>query len=764
MSALILLAIALILAKLFPYIIVYAVALGYRFQPMWLEPTNVEQIPTEIRSLMQPWIDRLIGYDFQIVSYRLVHNGLINQPAQWGIIFQHSSDRIFAGLMVKPKPDIRYPVVCTFSSFWQETHLSTINIGDLNSYSKTDLEITNHLDRASIEELWSGHRAFVQSICVSDELERMTVDEWVSRLEQLSKDTIELRAKKREIYWSYRAAMVYRQHPWLTLKMVFKIAKNRNKKSKYIKVIPEISEQNLDMEVRAFLAQPQKAGLGISPRHRIWLLIGSFIIFVIIYTSRFQSTQLIIFVLILLFHEGGHVLAMAACGYRDTTILFIPFLGALATGNKENASLSQKVWISLAGPLPGLFVGILLSIFLPNSHSWIDDARIMLISLNLFNLLPIYPLDGGQVVDLLIFSRSPYLAIGFQSFGLLILVTGAIGLNRPLMLFFAVLIAFSIPFNFQLVKLRSQLESKVNDLADVDRETLVRFIFRYLSTSKYSQLDPHRKALIVSSLVDDRQDKGNLLTRLGLSGIYLISLIGGFLGGLYTIVPNFDMWLNITNSLVNPHYQTQRYATKTIERANLQLKQNSQDISAYLTRGRGYLLLKQYSAALNDIDRAIGIDPHNYEAYSLRSEIRMRMGDKVAAIKDRSQSNKLLWSKQLMESNLQIQKQPNNFSAYVQRSYAKKMLGDKQGAIDDNNIALKLQPNSPEALLFRAEQKVSSQDYKSALTDVNRVLEIEPKNTEAFTLGASIYEKMGDRQSAHKYRQQADLLDNSDRP
>jgi Zn-dependent protease len=71
--------------------------------------------------------------------------------------------------------------------------------------------------------------------------------------------------------------------------------------------------------------------------------------------------------------------------------------------------------------LPGLFLGIGLAIATSLHHTdpeqfmrwytakenWTRDVTGILIGLNLFNLMPMYPLDGGQVADLLLFSRNP---------------------------------------------------------------------------------------------------------------------------------------------------------------------------------------------------------------------------------------------------------------------------------------------------------------------------------------------------------------------
>ena len=54
--------------------------------------------------------------------------------------------------------------------------------------------------------------------------------------------------------------------------------------------------------------------------------------------------------------------------YRDTTIFFIPFLGAAATGRKDKPTLGEEMIILLAGPMPGLFLGALLG-FIPEVRS-----------------------------------------------------------------------------------------------------------------------------------------------------------------------------------------------------------------------------------------------------------------------------------------------------------------------------------------------------------------------------------------------------------
>lgn len=114
---------------------------------------------------------------------------------------------------------------------------------------------------------------------------------------------------------------------------------------------------------------------------------------------------LLLLISILFLHEAGHWLAMRFYNYQDTSIFFIPFLGAMVAGSKRNLSESQSAIIILAGPLPGFILGwILLQIGsstpLMATHS-ISLVQIgwLLVILNGLNLIPIYPLDGGQLLN-----------------------------------------------------------------------------------------------------------------------------------------------------------------------------------------------------------------------------------------------------------------------------------------------------------------------------------------------------------------------------
>ena len=115
---------------------------------------------------------------------------------------------------------------------------------------------------------------------------------------------------------------------------------------------------------------------------------------------------------VVIFHELGHFFAMKAYNYKDLGIFFIPLVGAYASGKKHEVSQLQSAVILLAGPVPGIILGTVLYFIAPQLSSdynniwFLESIARILIYLNLFNLLPVYPLDGGQLLNRLFLDDS----------------------------------------------------------------------------------------------------------------------------------------------------------------------------------------------------------------------------------------------------------------------------------------------------------------------------------------------------------------------
>ena len=120
----------------------------------------------------------------------------------------------------------------------------------------------------------------------------------------------------------------------------------------------------------------------------------------------FKSLNILLLITaVVIIHEMGHFIAMKAFRYKDLGIFFIPLLGAYVSGSKREVSQLQSAIILLAGPLPGIFIGMLFYFF-AEQNPFLEIAGIsfytianLFVFLNLLNLFPVYPLDGGQLLN-----------------------------------------------------------------------------------------------------------------------------------------------------------------------------------------------------------------------------------------------------------------------------------------------------------------------------------------------------------------------------
>jgi len=109
----------------------------------------------------------------------------------------------------------------------------------------------------------------------------------------------------------------------------------------------------------------------------------------------------------LVFHEYGHVKAMKYFGMKTKGIYLIPFMGGLALGDDKINTRWQDVVISIMGPTFGLLMSLLslIAYWLTGEIFFAGLASFNAL-LNLFNLLPILPLDGGHILKSISFSMN----------------------------------------------------------------------------------------------------------------------------------------------------------------------------------------------------------------------------------------------------------------------------------------------------------------------------------------------------------------------
>lgn len=107
----------------------------------------------------------------------------------------------------------------------------------------------------------------------------------------------------------------------------------------------------------------------------------------------------------LVFHEYGHIRAMKYFGMKTKGIYLIPFVGGLAVSDSKINTRWQDVVISIMGPSFGLVLSVVcVLIYWITGEVFFAGLAVFNALLNLFNLLPILPLDGGHILKSIGFS------------------------------------------------------------------------------------------------------------------------------------------------------------------------------------------------------------------------------------------------------------------------------------------------------------------------------------------------------------------------
>ncbi len=118
-----------------------------------------------------------------------------------------------------------------------------------------------------------------------------------------------------------------------------------------------------------------------------------------VYTMMWGWKYAFIIVMLLVFHEAGHYIWMKHHGLEPKLPVFIPFFGAATAMSKLPDSQAINAWISLAGPIFGGFTSVALFYFGSMYHfEYMIAAGWTGCILNLFQLIPCRPFDGGYAI------------------------------------------------------------------------------------------------------------------------------------------------------------------------------------------------------------------------------------------------------------------------------------------------------------------------------------------------------------------------------
>ena len=118
---------------------------------------------------------------------------------------------------------------------------------------------------------------------------------------------------------------------------------------------------------------------------------------------------LLMFIVVVLFHEFGHYFVAKRLGYKLDSFFLAPY-GVSLNYKEANFDSSDELKIAFAGPLVNFVfatIGIAFFWIFPVTYSFTLTFVEQSLILGLFNLLPCYPLDGGRMLAGLLGTKMP---------------------------------------------------------------------------------------------------------------------------------------------------------------------------------------------------------------------------------------------------------------------------------------------------------------------------------------------------------------------
>jgi stage IV sporulation protein FB len=205
---------------------------------------------------------------------------------------------------------------------------------------------------------------------------------------------------------------------------------------------------------------PPKPKFPEEPKPSLNRSLLSLLMFVVIFFFLFGQNLRFLFVLIgvLAIHEMGHLIMMRRLNFKEPQMFFIPFVSALVEGSKEEISEKERIQIILAGPVPGILFG--LALYLAARFLNIPDLELpaqIFLFLNIFNLLPFVPLDGGRMVETLYFEQSSSVQMIFMILTAVLLALLAVLVGNWFLLIVPLFLTMSIGARRRIDRIRRVL-------------------------------------------------------------------------------------------------------------------------------------------------------------------------------------------------------------------------------------------------------------------------------------------------------------------
>ncbi len=415
-------ALILLLPKLFRWFLTARSLRSYVTLPTNWQPIAVEQAPIYLRERAAFEAPRLEELGFEEDGPFLLTDNQIGPDPCW--VWRHPEAGTLYTLSFVLGADPQHPS-CGLHTWLEDGGLISTTNRSVPEGEQIEVPgvIAVDLSGADFETLWGRHLPLVQARVESTgqmprQLERASAE--AARAEQAARAWAALQGAT-DRYTPTAGGGLRLRWSWI-LRRGIAIAQ-RPPPAPVASTGPALEyspEAQVELDVQlAHRLEAMRRARRLSPGGRLALSAITLALFAAVMAWRNNLQPALILTGALLFHELGHIVAMRLFGSRDTSLLFIPLLGGAAVQNDRPAVKPwQEVIILLAGPLPGLAIGFGLlgysTMLLEPPPEWLWPTAAILLGLNIFNLLPILPLDGGQLLNVAFLVRFPRLGALFK--------------------------------------------------------------------------------------------------------------------------------------------------------------------------------------------------------------------------------------------------------------------------------------------------------------------------------------------------------------
>lgn len=264
-------------------------------------------------------------------------------------------------------------------------------------------------------------------------------------------------------------------------------------------------------------------------RKKLRTLVITAALFLAVGSLWISWTLLPVLLAVIALHEAGHYLAMKLSGYGNLSVFFVPGLGGAAVGEKANAGPWEKLFVYLAGPMPGIalamagLVGQLTGAFQP--PGWFHEFLLTCLVINYLNLLPVTPLDGGRIVETFLFARLPAARFAFALLGLGAFVAFGLYSDDKVLLAIAVLVGLSLPHQWRVMRVDRAIERQ--SAQTLDERGATEQIFTALQRPAFARWPFSLRAYTARALLPELQGRrAGVAEAVGGMLVYLACLFG----------------------------------------------------------------------------------------------------------------------------------------------------------------------------------------------------------------------------------------------